>query len=455
MSKERTTPGSYSLQRRLLWLLGLAIILIATVQAVLAYRAALDQADAAFDTHMKQLAQTVRAANLEGQRANQSLGSSDFVIQAWTRDGRLVYQSKRRALPSRRQPGYSIAQTGDKTYRVFTTDRSGVSVQVSQDMVARAQAARSEALTRIWPILLLAPLLVLLTIWVIRRSLAPVDRVRRELSERQVGALEPVNPAALPNEVSPLVHELNRLFERVTQTLDSQQDFVADAAHELRSPLTALKLQIQNLQKNFKHQSEEDLNNALERLNRGVERASRMTDQLISMAQQQALISESSDPQPVALDEIAQTAVSQLIGYANDMRVDLGVARSVTLTVNGWPEALGVMINNLVENAIKYTPATGIVDVSVTLEGGRPSLIVEDSGPGIEPAIRERVLDRFYRGKQAALSANDESTAQIRGSGLGLAIVKAVADRHQADVQLARSPKLGGLRVRIQFPQEP
>ncbi len=447
------TPGSYSLQRRLLWLLGLAIICIAALQAVLAYRAALDQADAAFDTQMKQLAMTIRAANLEEARLNQSLGG-DFVIQAWTRDGRLVYQSKRRALPSRRKPGYSIARTGDKTYRVFATDRSGISVQVSQDMVARAGAARSEALQRVWPILLLAPLLVLLTVWVIRRSLAPVDRVRHDLSQRQVGALEPVNPAALPTEVQPLVHELNRLFERVTRTLDSQQDFVADAAHELRSPLTALKLQIQNLQKNVGQQSAEELDAALQRLNRGIGRASRMTDQLISMAQQQALVTESSDAESVALDELAQTTVGQLVGYANDMSIDLGIEQSTSLTINGWPEALRIMASNLIENAIKYTPAGGVVDVSITNEGGRPSLIVEDSGPGIDPALRERVLDRFYRGKQTAHTTDQDAERPTRGSGLGLAIVKAVAERHQADLQLARSPRLGGLRVRVQFPQQ-
>lgn len=473
-----TGAATYSLRRRLLWLLGLAIIVVALLQAALAYRAALAQADAAFDAQMKQLAMAIRAGQFDPSQPRRTAEELDFVVQAWSADGRIVYQSTRRRIaPAQRRPGYSIAKTGDKTYRVYATDQRGVSVQVSQDLDARASEARREAIKRTWPIALLGPLLVLLAGWVISRSLAPVERVRRELSQRKPGQLESIDEADLPAEVKPLVSELNGLFDRVSTTLQAQQNFVADAAHELRSPLTAVKLQLQNVRKAMtganagnatsttatSSTASSDAIEGLQRLEQGIERAARMTDQLISMAQQEAL-TDIGPATPVNLGELVREAIVQLNPQATERQIDLGLYRDESLDVDGWPDALRILLRNLVSNAIKYSPQHGTVDVSVVRENGMTCLVVEDSGPGIEPGQRERVLDRFHRGRLAqSISGGKSNTPSVNttdaipeGSGLGLAIVKTISDRHRAALQLARSPRLGGLRVTVAFaPCEP
>ncbi|MGC1442712.1 MAG: ATP-binding protein [Burkholderiaceae bacterium] len=463
-------PARYSLQRRLLWSLGLPIIVVALLQAGLAYRAALTQADAAFDAQMKQLATAIQAGQVDSRLSASGIKELDFVVQTWSADGRIIYQSTtRRLAPARVKPGYSIAQTGDKTYRVYATGRSGVFVQVSQDLQARADKARQEAFSRTWPIALLGLFLVLLTNWVIRRALAPVDRVRQELSQRRARRLEPVDDANLPSEVQPLVRELNDLLERVSQTMQGHRDFVADAAHELRSPLTAIKLQVQNLRRTSPpagQQTDPDTAAAVKRLEQGVDRAARMTDQLISMAREQVPLSESEPSQIVSLSELAKDVIIQLTAQADDRNIDLGMHRDDSLTITGQTDSIRVLVRNLIGNALKYTPVNGTVDVSVITENDRVCLIVEDSGPGIEASQRERVFDRFYRGHpyrehadapgeptiESQTNTPDTGQPEATGSGLGLAIVKAVANRHQAEVQLAKSPRLGGLRVRVQFP---
>jgi two-component system OmpR family sensor kinase len=466
---ESTDVAAYSLRRRLLWLLGLAIIVVALLQAALAYRAALAQADAAFDAQMKQLAMAIRAGQFDPSQPRRTAEELDFVVQAWSADGRIVYQSTRRRIaPAQRRPGYSIAKTGDKTYRVYATDQRGVSVQVSQDLDARASEARREAIKRTWPIALLGPLLVLLAGWVISRSLAPVERLRHELSQRKPGQLESIDETDLPAEVKPLVSELNGLFDRVSTTMQAQQNFVADAAHELRSPLTAVKLQLRNVRQAMTGANASgatstianpDAIDGLQRLEQGIDRAARMTDQLISMAQQEAL-TDIGPAIPVNLGELVRETIVQLNPQATERQIDLGLYRDESLEVNGWPDALQILLRNLVSNAIKYSPQQGTVDVSVVRENGQVCLVVEDTGPGIEPAQRKRVLDRFHRGRSAQRSNDDDpgtgtltaTEAAPQGSGLGLAIVKTISDRHHATLQLARSPRLGGLRVTVAFP---
>lgn len=442
-----STGRSYSLRSRLLWVSGLAFMVVALLQAALAYRAALAQADDAFDAQMKQLALAIRAGQFDGNRPARGAEELDFVVQAWSADGRIIYQSTTRRLARvKRQPGYSIARTGDKTYRVYATDQSGVSVQVSQDMDARARKARREAIKRTWPIALVGPLLVLLAGWIITRSMAPVERVRRDLARRKPGQLESIDESDLPDEVKPLVSELNHLFDRVSDTIDTQQHFIADAAHELRSPLTAIKLQLQNLRSATSRSTADDsstadVTSALDRLEHGVERAARMIDQLISMARQEAL-NDTSPPVRVDLQALVRDAIVATAPQAADKQIDLGLHQEIPVAIEGWPDALQIMMQNLVSNAIKYTPRDGTVDVSIVEESGLPVIVVEDSGPGIDPDQRERVLDRFYRGK----------AADAPGSGLGLAIVKTICDRHHARLTLARSPRLGGLRASVHFP---
>ena len=434
----------HSLRTRLLWLLLAVIVVTALVQAFVAYRTARAEADEIFDYHMQQTALSLRsglprqaAVGLDDDEGHDE--SYDFVVQVWTQDGLRVFQSARAAIPRRETMGFSDVPARGTTYRVFTMKAGAQVIQVAQDMAARREMAGTLALRTAAPIAVMAPLSMLLVWWVVSSSLAPVQRVRRQVSERQADDLNEVSEAGLPDEVRPLVHELNLLFARVREAFDAQKSFVADAAHELRSPLAALKLQVQGLQRASDDGTREL---AVARLHAGIDRATRLVEQLLVLARHQASAAGGQRPQPVALAELARQAVADIAGAAQSRRIDIGLSRAEEGTFAGHPDAARILVRNLLDNAVKYTPEGGTVDVEVRRSGDAWLLEVHDSGPGIDEVDRERVLDRFYR----------VTGSQATGSGLGLAIVKSIADLHGAALVLDRSARLGGLCVSVRFP---
>jgi two-component system OmpR family sensor kinase len=439
---------AHSLRSRLLRLLLAAIVLTAAAQAAIAYRTARADADEIFDYHMQQMAMSLRAGLPIGGVANgpgalDEGDNTDFVIQVWTADGLLVFESAARAaLPQRAVMGFSNVQARGSTYRVFSMQTRSQVIQVAQDMAARRALAGNLALRTLAPIAAMAPLLMLVAWWVVTRSLVPVSRVRRQVAERQADDLSEVSEADLPDEIRPLVHELNLLFVRVRRAFDAQKSFVADAAHELRSPLAALKLQVQGLQR-AADDGARDV--AVGRLTEGIDRAARLVEQLLVLARHQANVAEGVVPERVSLVAIARLALADAAPAAHARGIDIGLGQADEGSqdqISGHADALRILMRNLLDNAVKYTPEGGTVDLEIARAGDRLTLSVEDSGPGIAPADRERVLDRFYR---------VEGTPTT-GSGLGLAIVKSIAELHGAALRLDRSARLGGLRVEVAFP---
>ncbi|MBT2334601.1 sensor histidine kinase N-terminal domain-containing protein [Variovorax paradoxus] len=432
-----------SLRARLLWFLLAAIVLAAGAQALVAYRTVLKEADDIFDYHMQQMALSLRAG-LPPSAAVGGLGSGeqnfDFVVQVWTADGVRIFESaEQAALPQLAVLGFADVRARGTTYRVFSMQTSGLVIQVAQDMAARRNMAGALALRTIAPVALMAPLLMLVVWWVVSRSLAPVARVRGQVASRQADDLSPVSEENLPDEVRPLVQELNLLFDRVRHAFDAQKHFVADAAHELRSPLAALKLQVQGLQRASDAAAREL---AVSRLVAGIDRATRLVEQMLALARHEASMAAGATPEPVDLAEVARLAISDAVAAAQARRIDIGISHAdPAVVVNGQPEALRMLLRNLIDNAVKYTPEEGRVDVGIASHGAAVELSVDDSGPGLPEEERERVLDRFYRSGEP----------QAPGSGLGLAIVKSIAEMHGATVALAASPTLGGLRVLVRF----
>ncbi|MES2927645.1 MAG: ATP-binding protein [Pseudomonadota bacterium] len=434
-----------SLRMRLLVFLLAAIVLAGAVQGALAYRGALDEADALFDYHMQQTALALRSGlPVDAQGLGPGLDPEDenheFIVQVWTNEGLRIFESAvGAALPQIAVLGFANVQARGGTYRVFSMQTRSQVIQVAQNMAARRDMARSLALRTLAPLAIMAPLLVLAVWWGVSRSLAPVERVRRQLAQRQADDLSPVSDAQLPDEVQPLVSELNLLFERVQRAFDAQEHFVADAAHELRSPLAALRLQLQGLQR-----AGDDAARAvaIERLSAGIDRATRLVEQLLTLARQEA---STATTEPVDLHAVAQLALADVAPAAQARSMDVGLldpdTATVPVTVRGNAEALRMLARNLLDNAIKYTPPGGRVDLQVRREGDAAVLTVEDSGPGIAPEHRERVMQRFVR----------ETSEGAPGSGLGLAIVQAIAQGHGATVQLSASPRLGGLLVTVRF----
>ncbi|WP_304307747.1 ATP-binding protein [Pseudacidovorax intermedius] len=432
-----------SLRARLLAFLLAAIVLAGGIQAAVTYRTVLREADAIFDYHMQQMALSLRSG-LPPSGAVSGLGPSDqnfdFVVQVWTQDGQRIFESADEALlPQLAVLGFAEVNARGTTYRVLSMQTRGLVIQVAQDMAARRQMAGSLALRTVAPVALMAPLLMLVVWWVVSGSLAPVSRVRSQVASRQPDDLSPVGEEGLPEEVRPLVAELNLLFERVRRAFDAQKHFVADAAHELRSPLAALKLQVQLLRRASDPAAHEQ---AVQRLAAGIDRATRLVEQLLTLARNEAHAAAGGEAVPVDLAALAREAIADAVPGAESRRIDLGLARADAVSVAGHVDALRILLRNLVDNAVKYTPEGGRVDVTVQQqEGGDVVLLVEDSGPGLAESDHERVWDRFYRAPDAGAS----------GSGLGLAIVRSVAQLHDAELALDRSATLGGLRVRVRF----
>jgi two-component system OmpR family sensor kinase len=442
---------THSLRGRLLWFLLAAITIAAVAQATIAYRTALNDADQIFDYHMQQMALSLRSsaplANSDpAARADVDAAAenNDLVVQVWTPDGVQVFRTVSSArLPQRAVLGFSNVKANGTTYRVFSVQTNTQTLQVAQDMAVRRNMAGNLALRTVGPIAVLMPILMLVVWWVVSRSLEPVARVRSQVASRQADDLSPVSDDGLPDEVRPLVQELNLLFGRVRTAFDAQQHFVADAAHELRTPLAALKLQALSLER---ADNPEARQLAVSRLTAGIERATRLVEQLLVLARQEASPQDGAATTTLALADLARRAVGDLAGVAQQKGVDLGLQQADAVQVAGHADALMILLRNLIDNAIKYTPASGTVDIAVRrgADGGAV-LTVEDSGPGIAPDERERVFDRFYR------IAGSEAS----GSGLGLAIIKAIAERHGAILTLDRSERLGGLAASVLFPSTP
>ncbi|WP_334188187.1 ATP-binding protein [Noviherbaspirillum sp.] len=430
-----------SLRVRLLLLLGAAITIAAVVQFITSFRVATEKADKLFDYHMQQMAIALEDSGFESaewsKMSDLDDAGFDFVIQIWTDDGVRVYQSRSyRSLPPRTALGYSNVNLDNGDWRVYTVQTDTRVVQVSQKMQARHDRAFELALSAVWPVLPVSLLLFAAAWWVVTTALSPLNRIGHDLANRNADSLAPVSDEGVPQEVSLLVGELNLLLARMAQSLDSQQRFVADAAHELRSPLTALKLQVQTLARAKDDNARE---HGIARLLGGVDRASRLVEQLLALARQDPSVKD-FDRTEVSLPACIEQAVADVAPLALARHIHLEYDGVASAVISGDLDSLRMMMRNLVDNAVRYTPEHGRIRIGLITEGDAASLRIEDSGRGIPESDRERVFDRFYRVPGTSAS----------GSGLGLAIAKAIADRHQAAIELGVST-LGGLAVRITF----
>lgn len=439
--------GFGSLKGRLLWFVLTAILLGAAVLAASAWRGALREADALFDYHLQQIAHSLRAGVPLGMPGDGAADPQDFDlhVQIWGPDGVQIYRSARSVLPPRAVLGFSDVAVQGRQYRVYSVQTPAQTVQIAQDMSARRERASALALRATLPMALVAPLLMLAVAWVIGRSLAPVERMRRQVARRPADDLSPLPGDDLPDEVRPLVDELNLLFGRVRAAFDAQQHFIADAAHELRSPLTALRLQAQALRRAATGDAAQQP--ALERLGEGIDRAIALVGQLLDLARLEADGRAGPAFEAVDLADVVRAAVADVLPQAQARAIDLGLAGDAAahVTVQGRPGPLRTLLRNLLDNAVKYTPPGGRVDVALRRGADGVLLAVDDSGPGLPADERERVFDRFYRSPDAAAGAP--------GSGLGLSIVAAIARQHGAQATLAASPTLGGLRAEVHFRQ--
>jgi signal transduction histidine kinase len=272
--------------------------------------------------------------------------------------------------------------------------------------------------------------------------LKPLDAMSRAVAKRRPDAMSPLHEGELPQELQPLAGSLNALLARLDEALSAQRRFTADAAHELRTPLAALKLQVELAERTTDAAARSA---AFAELMAGVDRAAHLVEQLLTMARLEPE-APARNFMPVDLGALAKDAVVARAVLAADKHVDLGVARLSPVAVRGDPASLAMLIANLLDNALRYTPEGGRIDVAIDDDSGRAVLAVIDTGPGIPVAEREQVFERFHRGNRTG-DAGDSN-----GSGLGLSIVRRIADAHRATVALEDGPGGRGLAVRVRFP---
>lgn len=424
--------------RLLLAVLGLLAVAVLGVGSI-TYRNVRAETEALFDYQLRQMALSLRNQGEVAPAQASALVDEqlDFVVQVWTSDGRAIYATRRHeALPQRAQLGFADVSVGGAVWRSFSVAMPGRVIQVSQPLGIRRRLAADAAWRAVLPLLLLAPFMAAAAWWLTALALRPLQRVAADVRRRDAQSLAPLPADGLPDEIAPLVVALNALLQRLGQSLDTQRAFVADAAHELRSPLTALKLQLQLLQRAG---SEAERNAAADTLAAGIERAARLVEQLLTLARTEPGAA-AAPLQALDLSELVREAVADTVPLALARGTQFELQADAPVMVQGDRAALHALVRNLADNAVRYAPAGSRVELRVAQDGGVPLLQVDDAGPGIPPAERERVFDRFYR----------RGLADEPGTGLGLAIVRSVAQRHGATVTLDDSP-LGGLRVTLRF----
>ena len=432
-----------SLRNRLLAGLVGAVVLVGALGAWLSYRIARAEADAFFDAQLRETALLLRdevQVFPGGARLPRAVPEYDFIVQVWSREGVRVYLSRpHEIVPGLTGPGLSTIRTSSGSWRVFGVDTGGGVIQVAQPMDVRERRAARLALRSLAPFAVLVPTLSILIAWIVARTVRPVRGFAAALRRRRSDDIQPVEVRGLPDEVRPVAEALNELLARLRSALERERAFLADAAHELRTPLTALDLQAQTVVE----AREEDRAAALGDLRSGVARVARLVEQLLALAREQH--GASAAPVPLDLDELVRRTVADFVPLAEAAGIDLGIEAAEAVRVSGDADALRRLLGNLLDNAVRYTPAGGRVDVTVGREAGVPPravVTVTDTGPGISPDERERVFARFHRVPGTAGT----------GSGLGLALVRSIAARHDGAVALEDGPGGRGLRAVLRLP---
>ena len=427
---------SESVQLRLSVALSLTIVLVAALASVFAFFSALDEAHELQDDTLHQVAvlfdrQQMTLHYPRGQGPEGDDEESRVIIQ-YLADGKNAPANTDAALPlplpTSLADGLSTVQVGGEAFRVLVrTTARGERIAVAQEVDARNKDARESAWRSLLPFLILFPVLLLVVGDLVRKLFRPIATLAAQIDQRAEQELHPIDEQHLPTEVRPFVVAINRLLARVAQSMDSQRRFVADAAHELRSPMTALSLQAERL-------AATDLpapaRERLQPLARGIERSRQLIDQLLSLA---AVQFAGERPQTaVSVHAVYRRVLEDLLPLAERKQLDIGVegVEDVQVMINEMD--LFTLIKNLVDNAIRYTPAGGKIDLSVEPIQNSACLQIRDSGPGIALDEQARIFDPFYR----SLGSGET------GSGLGLSIVKAIAERIGARIELGYTDSL-------------
>ncbi|MHB1084969.1 MAG: ATP-binding protein [Thiobacillus sp.] len=431
----RTAPA-YSLRRRLVWLLTSAVAAIWLLSVGVVYQRAHHKADELLDSQLTQVAETLLAIVAGGEvdhfvkelHEHAQPAPVPIAFEVWrTHKGetqRLVASPGNAAFATGVTSGFSEHPHQGARWRFYATQdgESEYRVVVGQAHAARENLAREIGLALLVPAALALPLMALAVWWVVGRTLRPVDTVARQVGALDARALTQLDASTpLPDEIAPLRTALNALIQRVTEAFENERRFTADAAHELRTPLAALKIQAQVAQR---AQTADSQQHALAQVIAGVDRMTHLVDQLLTLARVDP-ISPPTPSLPLNPADIIATVCAELLPQAQrqsqSLTVDTAAGCSVALTA-AW---LQIALRNLVDNALRYAGAGARIEVRLVRTGSTCSITVADDGPGVDPVLRARLSARFVRGE-----------VEGDGCGLGLSIVARIAALSHAQLEL-------------------
>ncbi len=436
-----------SIKTRLLALTLGAVALAWLGTVVFTYFDAREELDELLDAHLAQSATLLVAQSAhEIEEADDEHAPAQHkyarrvAFQVWE-EGRLRLRSTNApAEPlAGNEPGFSDRTLDKRRWRVFTSrdDRRKLVVHVGERAELRAKLAREMALNLLKPLLYALPVLALLLWIAVGRGLKPLVALRDQVARRAPDNLAPLDVAQAPAEALPLIEQLNGLFRRIAESLENERRFTADAAHELRTPVAAIKAQAQVARGAYDDATRA---HALDNVIAGCDRAAHLIDQLLTLAR----LDRTRQPtlQACRLRNLAAEAVAELAPQAVSRGIQLELVEGPEVEIPGLQALLQVLLRNLIDNAVRYSPANTTVRVNVTHDAQSARLTVSDQGPGIPEAELPRVRERFYR----LLGTGQE------GTGLGLSIVQRIAEIHGAALELGAGADGNGLRVTVTFP---
>lgn len=435
----------YSLKKRLIRYTSIFSVLLGCVLVFSAYKISLEEIDEILDAQMVYLAERV-ALNPQPIQSefdiHKRYHEEDLFIDIWSySDANRIQELHPHHLlvGPKKKAGFYQQESPSGTWITYIVPTQDYQIQISQQEKVRQHLALELAGSMFIPYLLIIPFALLGLIYIIGRSLKPLDDFKCELAKRDPNSLKAIQNGNYPEELIPTIDEMNHLFERISLAQQEQRQFVADAAHELRTPITALNLQTKILMSQFPE--EENLQN----LSKGLARMQHLVTQLLALAKQDSTLKHEVQVTQFKLNDVALNCVEQLVNLAMEKEIDLGFIRNDDVILKSVEHSLHSIIFNLIDNAIKYTPVSGMINISVFSDiHDFAYILIEDSGLGIDPEMYDKVLKRFYR---------VHHHLEV-GSGLGLSIVDKAIQHLGGSLTLSRSEELGGLSVLVKIPMQ-
>lgn len=433
-----------SIRRFLVIVLLATIALSSFIAAIEGYRTGMDNTNRLFDEQLANMARLLAQTGINSTGTQVLPVIGDLAVQVFDGKRQLLYRSGNSPETAFTgfDAGYTYSNFAGLRWRSYTflSPQTGQWVMVAERMDARYRISESIILETLLPIIISVPLTGILIWLIVGSGLKPLHQLAQQLSTRKASDLSPLSDDEPPQELAELQQSINRLLARLENSFNREKRFSGDAAHELRTPLSVLKVQVYNLQKQLPPDNEN-----IQLINRSIHRMTHVIEQMLSLYRTSP---EQFIARCTTLDvyPLAQEVISSQFENIDSKNQQIELT-GMACDIEGDPFALQALLKNLVDNASKYTPPDGRINVDIQCRENDLLLRVDDSGPGIRPELRERVFERFYR------VDGDMHQSSISGCGLGLTIVRHIVDLHQGNIALQSSP-LGGLAVVITLPRQ-